>query len=120
MEERKKGNEFTKKPREDSYSGYYWGNEPYDSSKIPGRKSDEELKNDIDQNLHNNNNINSSRIEVYVDNSAVTLKGSVKTYEERRLAGQEAWNTAGVLKVLNELQVLEPETAGPSKLSETL
>ena len=118
MEERKKGNESTKKPREDSYSGYYWGNEPYDSSKIPGRKSDEELKNDIDQNL--NNNINSNRIEVYVDNAAVTLKGSVKTYEERRLAGQEAWNIAGVLKVLNELQVLEPETAGPSKLSETL
>ena len=78
------------------------------------------MKNDIDQNLKNNNNINSSRIEVYVDNSAVILKGNVKTYEERRLAGQEVWNTAGVVKVLNELQVLEPETAGPSKRSEAL
>src|SRR5207253_9045924 len=103
MEERKKGNESTKKPREDSYSGYDWGNEPYDSSKIPGRKSDEELKNDIDQNL-NNNNINSSRIQVYVDNSAVTLKGSVKTYQDRRLVGEAVWNTPGVVKVLNELQ----------------
>ena len=120
MGEQKRENESTKNRLEDSYSGYYWGNEPYDSSRIPGRKSDEELKNNIDQNLNNNSNINSSRIEVHVDNSAVTLKGSVKTYEERRLAGQEAWNTAGVVKVLNELQVLEPETAGPSKLSEAL
>jgi len=119
MEEHKKGSEPRKQPPEDSYSGYYWGNEPYDSSNIPGRKSDEELKNNVDLNLKKNNNISSSRIEVYVNNSAVTLKGSVKTYEERRLAGQEAWNTSGVVKVLNDLQVLEPETAGPTKLSET-
>jgi hypothetical protein len=118
MEEQKNGSEPRKQPPEDSYSGYYWGNEPYDSSNIPGRKTDEELKNNIDQNLRNNNNISSNQIEVYVNNSAVTLKGSVKTYEERRLAGQEAWNTSGVVKVLNDLQVLEPETAGPTKLSE--
>jgi osmotically-inducible protein OsmY len=76
------------------------------------------LKNNIDQNLRNNNNISSNQIKVYVNNAAVILKGSVKTYEERRLAGQEAWNTLGVVKVLNDLQVLEPETAGPTKLPE--
>jgi len=119
MGEHKNGSEPRKQPPEDSYSGYYWGNEPYDSSNISGRKTDEELKNNVDLNLRNNNNISSNQIEVYVNNAAVTLKGSVKTYEERRLAGQEAWNTSGVVKVLNDLQVLEPETAGPTKLSET-
>ncbi|HZC21004.1 MAG TPA: BON domain-containing protein [Nitrososphaeraceae archaeon] len=118
MEEQKNGSEPRKQLPEDSYSGYYWGNEPYDSSNIAGRKTDEELKNNIDQNLRNNSNISSNQIEVYVNNAAVTLKGSVKTYEERRLAGQEAWNTSGVVKVLKDLQVLEPETAGPTKLSE--
>lgn len=30
--------------------------------------------------------------------------------------GQEVWRTYGVIKVLNELQVTLPETAGPSKI----
>ena len=100
----------------DSYSGYFWGNEPYDSSLIPGgRKTDEELKNMIQANLRKNNRINSSQIDIFVNSSAVTLTGKVKTYEEKRLAGKEAWNASGVAEVLNELEVTEPETAGPSR-----
>ncbi len=110
MKEKRNGVEPRKEPPEDSYSGYYWGNEPYDSSHIAGRKGDDELKNKINENLRKNNKIDSSHIEVYVNNSAVTLKGLVKTYEERGLAGQEAWNVSGVSEVLNDLQVTEPET----------
>ena len=41
-----------KQPSEDYYSGYYWGNEPYDSSEIVDRrKSDDELKNKVNENL---------------------------------------------------------------------
>ncbi|HZD83687.1 MAG TPA: BON domain-containing protein [Nitrososphaeraceae archaeon] len=65
----------------------------------------------------NNNKINSDSIEVSVNNATAILNGSVRTYEERRLAGQEAWNTAGIVKVLNDLQVSEPETVGPGKVS---
>ena len=96
MREKENRGEPRKEPSEDYYSGYYWGNEPYDSSEISGRKSDEELKNKINENLRKNSKIDSSRIDVYVNNSAVTLKGLVKTYEERGLAGQEAWNISGV------------------------
>jgi hypothetical protein len=42
-----------------------------------------------------------------------------KTYRDTRLIGQEVWRTCGVVKVLNELQVTEAETAGhpgPSKI----
>jgi hypothetical protein len=56
---------------QDYYAGYYWGNEPYMSYDLPGRKSDSEIKSSI---------------------------------LER------------VVKVLNEVQVTEPETAGPSKI----
>jgi osmotically-inducible protein OsmY len=115
MIEKRNGVEPRKEPPEDSYSGYYWGNEPYDSSHIAGRKGDDELKNKINENLRKNNKIDPSRIEVYVNNSAVTLKGLVKTYEERGLAGQEAWNVSGVSEVLNDLQVTEPETVGPRR-----
>ena len=115
MKEKRNGLEPRKEPPEDSYSGYYWGNEPYDSSHIAGRKGDDELKNKINENLRKNNKIDPSRIEVYVNNSAVTLKGLVKTYEERGLAGQEAWNVSGVSEVLNDLQVTEPETVGPRR-----
>ena len=105
-----------KQPSEDYYSGYYWGNEPYDSSDIVDRrKTDDELKNKVNENLRKNNKIDPSRIEVYVNNSAVTLKGLVKTYQERGLAGQEAWNVSGVSEVLNDLQVTEPETVGPRR-----
>jgi len=45
----------------------------------------------------------------------VTLSGKVKTYEDRSLVGQTVWNTPGVVKVLNELDVIEPDTAGPKK-----
>jgi osmotically-inducible protein OsmY len=54
---------------------------------------------------------------VSVNNSTVILKGFVETYEERRLAGQAAWNVTGVSTVLNDLQVAKPETAGPGKVS---
>ena len=115
MIEKRNGVEPRKEPSEDSYSGYYWGNEPYDSSHIAGRKGDDELKNKINENLRKNNKLDPSCIEVYVNNSAVTLKGLVKTYQERGLAGQEAWNVSGVSEVLNDLQVTEPETVGPRR-----
>jgi osmotically-inducible protein OsmY len=108
--------ESRKEPAEDLYAGYYWGNHPYESYKMPGRKSDEELKNSILERLRKNNTkINSTSINITVLNSAVTVNGFVKTYEERRLVSWEVWNVPGVAKVLNELQVIEPETCGPSK-----
>jgi osmotically-inducible protein OsmY len=94
-----------------------WGNNPYDSSEISGSKSDEELKHSIRENIGKNNKINSDSIKVCVNNATAILNGSVRTSEERRLAGQEAWNTAGIVKVLNDLQVPEPETVGPGKVS---
>ena len=69
MEEQKKGETHREKPSEDYYSGYYWGNNPYDSYAIAGRKSDEELKNSIIENIEKNNNIDTSKIDVSVNNS---------------------------------------------------
>jgi hypothetical protein len=32
---------------QDYYAGYYWGNEPYESYDLPGRKTDSELKSSV-------------------------------------------------------------------------
>jgi BON domain len=101
----------------DYYAGYYWGNEPYESYDLPGRKSDSEIKSSILERLRANcGGIDLDSIAISVDSGIVILTGHVKTYRERRVVGQEVWRTCGVVKVLNELQVTEPETAGPSKV----
>jgi osmotically-inducible protein OsmY len=98
---------------ENYYSGYYWGNEPYSSTQIPGRKSDEDLRNDIIANL---SALGLSQVNVTVKNGIATLTGTVSHYQQRSKAGAEAWRTHGILEVLNELDVTDPETAGPSRL----
>ncbi|HYZ51048.1 MAG TPA: BON domain-containing protein [Nitrososphaeraceae archaeon] len=101
----------------DYYAGYYWGNEPYESYDLPGRKADSELKSSISERLRLScESILLSSIVVSVEDGIVILTGRVKTYKERRLVAQEVWRTSGVVKVLNELQVTEPETAGPSNI----
>ena len=101
---------------QDYYAGYYWGNDPYESYDLPGRKSDSELKKSILERLHKNCSLMMDSITFSVENGTVVLTGQVKTYKERRLVGKEVWLTYGVVKVLNELQVSESETAGPSKI----
>jgi osmotically-inducible protein OsmY len=106
-----------KQAAQDYYAGYYWGNEPYNSDQLPGRKSDSELKSSILERLRETSDTAPDSIAISVDNGIIVLTGHVKTYRERRLIGQKVWRTRGVIKVLNELQVTDPETAGPSKIS---
>ena len=106
-----------KEMAEDYYAGYYWGNEPYESYDLPGRKTDNELKSSVLERLRLTcDAISLGSIAISVEDGIVILTGHVKTYKERRLVGQEVWRTCGVVKVLNELQVTEPEKAGPSKI----
>src|SRR6185437_9695235 len=93
------------------------GNEPYESYDLPGRKADSELKTSILERLRSSRtDIALDSIAISVEDGIVILTGHVKTYKERRLVGQEVWRTCGVVKVLNELQVTLPETAGPSRV----
>jgi osmotically-inducible protein OsmY len=105
-----------KQPARDLYAGYCWGNDPYESYEMPGRKTDEELKNIIIERLRKNEKIDLDFITILVNNETVILTGRVRTYQKRRLIGEEVWNTPGVARVLNDLQVTEPETAGPGKI----
>jgi osmotically-inducible protein OsmY len=109
------GQEPRRELTQDYYAGYYWGNDPYQSYDLPGRRSDNQLKTSIFERLETIGEQLDS-IVISVHNGIVVLTGHVKTYNERRFVGQEVWRTRGVVKVLNELRVSEPETAGPSKI----
>jgi osmotically-inducible protein OsmY len=91
------------------------GNDPYESYGLPDRKNDSELKSSVLERLLVNCGLHSI-IAISVDNGIIVITGRVKTYKEWRSIAQEVWLTYGVVKVLNELQVTEPETAGPSNI----
>jgi len=99
---------------DNKYAGYYFSNVPYTSEdQLAGRKSDKELRSLISSKLLNIPQVDTRKIIVNVVDQVVSLTGSVETYEQRRRIGEEIWKIDGVVKVLNELHVTEPTTAGP-------
>jgi osmotically-inducible protein OsmY len=110
--------ETREEPAKDLYAGYYWGNDPYESYEMPGRKNDHKLKSSIIEHLRKSKKIDLDSLTILVNNGTVILTGHIRTYQKRRLIGEEVWNTPDVARLLNELKVTEPETAGPSKISE--
>jgi osmotically-inducible protein OsmY len=109
-------NDDSERVEEDYYAGYYWGRNPYDSEYISTEKTDDRLKNKVLQNLQRNS-IYSDVIIVSVHGGLILLEGKIRTYEERKRIGRIVWNTPGVAKVLNQLSVSDPETAGPAKIT---
>jgi osmotically-inducible protein OsmY len=68
-------------------------------------KTDMQLKRDIEEELHDDPQINSARIGVTVDKGAVTLLGSVDTYPEKWAAEDAAKRVAGVRTIAQDLTV---------------
>jgi osmotically-inducible protein OsmY len=48
-----------------------------------------------------------------VVDSAVILTGEVKTYALKEEIGRKAWETKGIIKIVNEIEVTYPQNAGP-------
>jgi osmotically-inducible protein OsmY len=95
----------------DYYAEYYWDNNPYDSNETAVCITDEQLKYSILEDLGKNNMMR-SHMTIYVKEGVVILTGYIKNYAERGLIGQQVLNTHRVVKVLNDLEVTEPEIAG--------
>ena len=102
---------------ENYYAGYYWGSNPYDWENLSTDKTDDDLKRNVLQNLVKSS-IYSDTIVVSIHNGLVRLGGKITTHKERRHIGRIVWNTPGVVKVLNQLSVTDPKTAGPTKIPE--
>lgn len=96
---------------------YYWaGSFPVSSKEqLPGRKTDEELRTLVASKLKSISQIDTSKVVTNVVDQIISITGSVQTYEQKRRIGEEIWKIEGVVKVLNELHVTEPSTAGPTR-----
>jgi hypothetical protein len=103
-----------KETAKDYFAGYYFGSDSYTSSdSLPGRKSDTELEKDVLHRIRNNQGSDISGVKVRVVDSAVILTGEVKTYALKEEIGKKAWETKGIIKIVNELEVTDPQMAGP-------
>jgi osmotically-inducible protein OsmY len=94
---------------------YYVDSIPvHTKDEIPGRKTDKELRELVASKLKGISQVDTSNVTANVVDQIVSLTGSVPTYEQKRRVGEEIWNIDGVVRVLNELHVTEPTTAGPA------
>ncbi|MCL5959090.1 MAG: BON domain-containing protein [Chloroflexi bacterium] len=79
-----------------SYYGPYYGQT---------KRDDEDIRNDVQDSLVVDSWVNADEIDVEVESGVVTLTGTVGTKTEKRAAGDNAWDTPGVLDVINDIKV---------------
>lgn len=70
-----------------------------------------ELEKKISAAFHRSATIDARKITAEVDGSRVTLRGKVRSFAENDDAEDAAWAAPGVLSVVNELEIEEPEYA---------
>ncbi len=69
------------------------------------RRSDEQIKKDIVDELYWDSRIDASEVTVTVKNGVVTLEGTVPTYADLSAARSAAWRMEGVTNVTDHLTV---------------
>ena len=77
---------------------YGWLDEPW-----PVQPSDAEIKSMVVDRLRENPQTMDSTIKVDVKQGVVVLGGEVPTWVAKRAAGDDAWDTPGVVDVSNQL-----------------
>jgi osmotically-inducible protein OsmY len=71
----------------------------------PAPRTDAELAATVSEQLQQDVRVDASRIQVATDRGRVSLRGSVSSLRQKRLAEEDAWNVAGVGWVSNTLEV---------------
>ena len=69
----------------------------------PSEPTDGEIKATVVERLRNNPKTADDDIRVDVKQGVVVLGGSVSTWVAKRAAGDDAWDTSGVVDVSNQL-----------------
>lgn len=79
---------------------YNWLNE-----QPPAPPSDGEIKSMVVERLKENPHTKDADIKVDVKQSVVILGGEVSSWLAKRVAGDDAWDTPGVVDVSNQLEL---------------
>jgi osmotically-inducible protein OsmY len=80
---------------------YGWQDVPNDA--VP---NDREMKSALVHRLHENLYTQDAHIKVDVDHRVIVLGGEVDSSTAKRAAGDDAWDTPGVVDVSNQLVVV--------------
>jgi osmotically-inducible protein OsmY len=80
------------------------------------RRSDERIKEDVNDRLGDDYYLDASDVEVMVENTEVTLTGTVRSRSDKRRAEDIAESVSGVTNVENRLRVKQ---YGTSSLTDT-
>ena len=94
-----------------SYSGGLYGTSWTERGRYVGRgprswrRSDERIREDVNEELTRHPDVDASEIEVAVMNSEVTLTGIADGRREKREAEECAWRVSGVKDVHNQLRI---------------
>jgi osmotically-inducible protein OsmY len=72
---------------------------------IKAENHDEIEQKDVENAINRSLSLNDHDIRVSVAGTTVTLKGTVSSWYQREEVGRIAWNTPGIWRVVNELEV---------------
>ena len=89
-------------PSERYYYGWYGGQQqPAEAS----HQTDGQIKSDVVDRLRQNVHTKDHTLTVNVESGMVVLTGDVSTVLAKRAAGDDCWDTPGVVDVSNQLRV---------------
>jgi osmotically-inducible protein OsmY len=83
------------------------------------RRSDERIKEDVNDRLSDDYYLDASDVEVMVENTEVTLTGTVRSRNDKRRAEDLAESVSGVTNVENRLRVKQYATGTTSSVTDT-
>ncbi len=80
---------------------YEWYGQPMD----PAERSDLDIKQEVLDRVRSSAYENQLDIDVDVEKHVVILTGTAKSTIAKRVAGDDAWDTAGVVDVSNQIGI---------------
>ncbi len=89
-----------------------YGYGPYHHRLRRRRRSDDQIRADVEEALFYDTWVDADRIQVEVEDGVVTLRGTLASFDEIRYATDDAWDVDGVRGVRTELEVESPEWIG--------
>lgn len=99
-----------------------WPEDGHDVDHLPARErqmDDGEIRDNVKENLFQDTWIDPERIDVDVAGGVVTLEGEVRDFMEARYAWDDAWESAGVRGVINNLTVRTDRPSEEMELPQT-
>jgi hypothetical protein len=71
-------------------------------------RSDEDIRREIEDTFVWDTWVNSDEVKVQVKDGVATITGEVDSITAKRSAGDDAWDTVGVIDVVNNVRVRQP------------